>query len=172
VTEGLAPSEEVLWTGKPVRHPFFDISDVFMGPFSVLWLLGVLFWPPLAGTADPVGIVIRWVFIVFGVYVVLGRLIVRWLLLRGTTYTLTNRRLIVVAKVFGLSFRRSHPFRELPPPRVVERADGTGDVRFSGSTAWRRTGLLRWQRSSPNGPLVIRGIENPNRVDDLIMSVR
>jgi hypothetical protein len=169
VATELDPSERVLWSGKPVRWPFFDPSDLVVAPLSIL-AVPVLLWLGWA-TSDgsAFGTIWRWGVVAIGVYNVIGRPILRWLVLRGTTYTVTDRRVLVETRTFGLTLRSSHEMGKLPPLKIVERRDGTGDLRFSG---------YRWHRGplsveySTRGSLVLRAIEEPRRVADLIVLKR
>jgi hypothetical protein len=149
----------VVWTGKPVRYPVFDAGDFFLVPFSILWC-GLAFraaWP-----SDWVSPFV-WSFVAIGLYLLVGRLVVRRFELRSTRYTVTNKRLVVESRVLGIARVRSEFLRLMPPPVAVDRG-GHGDVRFGPLFKF---GAVRGSR-----PLVLRGIEEPRVVRDLIMAQR
>jgi hypothetical protein len=164
VTAELEPSERVLWTGKPVRPPLFEPFDLVVAPVTIL-TAGVLLWLSQATvSAGVIHTIWSWAVIVFAAYNVVGRPIVRWLTLRGTSYTVTDRRILHEIKVLGLTQRKGHYFRALPPPTVVERSGGRGDVRF-GKAGWQRESEGR-RRVPP--PLELRAIADPHAVARLV----
>ncbi len=148
-----------MWTGKPVRYPVFDAGDFFLVPFSILWC-SVVFrsvWPP-----DRVPLIV-WGFVAVGLYLLVGRLVVRQLVLRSTTYTVTNKRLVVESRVLGVTRVRSDFLRTMRPP-VADDHGGHGNVRFGPRF---EVGFVRGPRR-----LELRGIEDPRAVRDLIMAQR
>lgn len=171
MTADLAPSERVLWTGSPVRHPVFDSSDRLVVPAAIFGVAFMVFWMgTVVDTGAPAlflvagGLGLAWT-----VFLLLGRPTLRWLELRSTVYTVTNQRVLIEATVLGRPRSRSRYLRQLVPPTVVARARGIGDVRFE------EQGLLEMMRASrnralPPRPFELRAIENPARVRDLIMA--
>ncbi|MFC0115359.1 hypothetical protein [Kibdelosporangium aridum] len=129
----LFSGERVLWTGAPTRYPVFTRADVFMVPFSVLWCGFAIFWTVNAASTAPPFALFGMIFVVIGLYMVFGRLITRWLRLRGTTYTVTDRRVVVRSALFGRQQERSAYLDALPPP-VLAGTDTTGTITF-GTTS-------------------------------------
>jgi hypothetical protein len=132
----LFAGERVLWEGSPTRFPVFDRGDVFLVPFSLLWCGFAIFWTIGAiGSGDPVPFALFGLFfVVIGLHLVFGRLIARWLRLRGTTYTVTDRRVIVTSTAFGRRREKSAYLNTLPPPVLTRGTDTTGTITFGAST--------------------------------------
>ena len=161
----------MLWTGSPVRHPVFDSSDRLVLPGAIFGVVFMVFWiTTAAANGAPLfflafgGVGLAWT-----LYLLLGRPALRWLELRSTVYTVTNRRVLIDSKVLGRPRSRSQYLRQLSPPTVVDRARGIGDVRFEdpGLVATMR-GFRN--RPVPPRPFELRAIEDPRRVRDLIMA--
>ncbi|MFI9381749.1 hypothetical protein [Kutzneria sp. NPDC052558] len=173
MTADLAPSEQVLWTGSPVRRSVFDASDRLVLPGAALAVVFMVFWISTAvGSGAPV------FFVGFGVvgmawflYLLIGRPAVRWLELRATTYTVTNQRVLIESTVFGRRRAHSRYYRQLSPPTVFDRGGGIGDVRFEDPGVLDMMRASR-NRSIPPRPFELRAIEDPRRVRDLIMAQR
>lgn len=170
VTADLAPSERVLWTGSPVRHPVFDATDRFMIPVAILGVAFMIFW--LSGVigahAPGFFLVVGSIGLAWAVFLLLGRPVVRWLELRSTVYTVTDQRVLIESKVLGVPRSRGRYLRQLSPPTVVSRGGGLGDVRFDEPSMLE---LIRASRNRPfpPRPFELRAIEDPRRVRDLIM---
>jgi hypothetical protein len=164
VTAGLEPSEHVQWSGKPVRRPVFESYDLLAIPVTIV-AAGIMPWFSQTTTIPGVVRAIwTWGIVAVVAYNVVGRPIVRWLTLRGTTYTVTDRRILLEVKVLGLTHREAHYFRALPPPTVVDRVGGLGDVRF-GKASWKRVSE-GWRRVPPQ--LELRAIADPHAVARLV----
>src|SRR4051794_33396404 len=132
----LFAGERVLWDGTPTKFPVFDRGDVFLVPFSLLWCGFAIFWTIGAiGSGGPTPFAIFGLFfIMIGLYFVFGRLIARWMRLRGTTYTVTDRRVIVISTAFGRRREKSAYLNTLPPPVLTKGTDMTGTITFGTST--------------------------------------
>jgi hypothetical protein len=132
----LFSGERVLWEGAPTRFPVFDRGDVFLVPFSLLWCGFAIFWTVGAvgmGGPSPFAL-FGGVFVVIGLYFVFGRLITRWLKLRSTTYTVTDRRVIVTSTAFGRRRENSAYLKTLPPPTLSGGMDMAGTITFGNSS--------------------------------------
>jgi hypothetical protein len=171
VVADLSPSERVLWTGSPVRHPVFDSSDRLVVPGALVGVVFLVFWVSTATAAGA-----PFFFVGFGylglawvVFLLIGRPVLRWLELRTTVYTVTDQRVLIEAKVLGVARNRSRYLRQLSPPMVVARAGGVGDVRFDNETFLDMVRANR-NRPMPPRPFELRAIEGPERVRDLIMT--
>lgn len=132
----LFAGERVLWEGAPTKFPVFDSGDVLLVPFSLLWCGFAVFWTigaTGAGGATPFTL-FGLFFVALGLYFVFGRLIVRWLKLRGTAYTVTDRRIIVTSTAFGRRRENSAYLNTLPPPVLSRGVDMAGTITFGSST--------------------------------------
>ena len=91
----LSPGESILWQGRPQRFTPFTENDLFMIPFSLFWC-GTLFPGFLEDIKDGIGLFGLFFipFVLGGLYVLFGRLVVRWYLLRHTAYAITTRKIL------------------------------------------------------------------------------
>ncbi|MFC0437829.1 hypothetical protein [Kutzneria buriramensis] len=167
----LAPSERVLWTGSPVRHPVFDSSDRLVVPGAIFGVPFTVFWISTATNAGAPSFFVAfgYVFLAWTVFLLIGRPALRWLELRATVYTVTDQRVVIEAKVFGVARSRSRYLRQLSPPRVAARAGGLGDVRFDEPGFVDMVRANR-NRPMPQRPFELRAIDGAERVRDLIMA--
>jgi hypothetical protein len=95
---GLLPDEELLWSGEPDPSAHFTPMDWFFVPFSLLWAGFAVWWVISATRAGaPVFFVMFGsVFVLFSVYMVVGRFVVKAFVKRRTRYYVTSDRAIVV----------------------------------------------------------------------------
>jgi hypothetical protein len=93
----LRPGEQLLWCGRPDPSVIFVLADIFVIPFSIVWLGVALLWE--FGTQSigaPVAFRLAGVpFALIGVYMVVGRLVTRWFRKRRTIYGITGARVLV-----------------------------------------------------------------------------
>ncbi len=134
----LAPTETIIWRGRPSGGLLFKTSDIFVVPFTFLWAGFAWIWlalvlssaltepidapldqgrPPLYGMA--IFIIIGSVFSLVGLYISVGRFIADMMRRAGTRYYLTGRRAVIVANFFG----KSEAFMPLTPnlPVTIKR---------------------------------------------------
>jgi hypothetical protein len=123
----LYPGERVLWTGAPVKFPVLSRGDALLVPFSIVWCGFAIFWETLAAVsgAPPFFLVWGGTFVLLGLYFVFGRLIVRYLTLRGTRYVITDRRVIVCSTALGRRREQSSYLRSLGAHRRAGCARGS-----------------------------------------------
>jgi hypothetical protein len=175
----LVTGERLLWSGSPQRQPVFDAGDLVAVPLSLVWCAFAVFWEfGVVSSGAPIFMRIWGVpFIVFGVYMVVGRLVLRVWQLRSTTYAVTNRRVIETIRRPRLRVTEAY-LRNLPPPVMKTRDDGaTGSIAF-GSFPGVAESLAEMsfngRRRSARGPraIVLREIALPWQVRDIIASAQ
>ena len=172
----LLPGERVLWTGKPVRFPIFRAEDQYFVPFSMLWctLMGWVITEHLAGDTPLFLLVVLGIFALFGCWALFGRLFGRQLALRGTRYTVTNKRVVSVTTVLGFRREKSAFHRDLKRPRATNQREGIGTVLFGDQTFFEL--ILATPRGRghrvPKWPLELLYIDHPAQVRDLIAAAR
>ena len=123
----LSPGESILWQGRPQRFTPFTENDIFMIPFSLFWC-GTLFPRFLEDIKDGIGLFGLFFipFVLVGLYVLFGRLVVRWFLLRHTAYAITTRK-ILRRRNRKVEVLQGDP---MPPFRVKEHRNGLKSVLF------------------------------------------
>lgn len=156
----LLPDEQILWSGKsdPTAPP--GISDVLQSlvgllftAFAVFWTLmasGVLFIPRHShGQAGPPVFfpIIGVAFILVGLYRMLSPFTYRRWVRNGTTYAVTNRRIVVLST---RPWRKvtATMLKDIPTIDKYVRRNGTGTISFGVPSS-----MVFWggyQRSWPN----------------------
>lgn len=99
----LLPGEEILWQGRPAPGVMLRWADIYVIPFSIFWLGGVLsmlFVPGHNGVwFVPVpSTLILIPFIIFGLHITAGRFVLEYWQLRRTRYFITGRRIHILTK--------------------------------------------------------------------------
>src|SRR5258706_12502268 len=133
VETSLLPGERIVWDGRPLRHRVFRRTDVLLVPFSLLWCGFAVFWESGVLSSGAPFFSALWgaLFVLVGLYVVAGRLVVRVVSSRRTRYTITARRVRVHGGWSGGRLRTEY-LSSLPPPVITEEPDGSGSLAFGG----------------------------------------
>jgi hypothetical protein len=89
----LLPGERILWDGRPVRRRLFRRTDVLLVPISVLWCGFAVFCESgvLSDGAPFFFALLGAPFVLFGLYFVAGRFVVRVVSPQRTRYMITDR---------------------------------------------------------------------------------
>ena len=164
----LSPGESILWQGRPQRFTPFTENDIFMIPFSLFWC-GTLFPGFLEDIKDGIGLFGLFFipFVLAGLYVLFGRLVVRWFLLKHTAYAITTRKILrrrgkKVDLLQGYS---------MPPMQVKEHRDGLKSILFGQSSFFQTNGVNR--RSSFGEPgFALEFLSDAERALRAINSIR
>jgi hypothetical protein len=133
----LLSGERVVWEGKPYPGLVVRPIDVFLIPFSLLWGGFAVFWNATVWTTDSdlsfklFGLP----FLVAGLYVTVGRFLIDMWLRKATTYSVTNKRVLIARGASG-SKLKSVDIKRLPSLEFDERSDGSGTIRFGGAGGW------------------------------------
>jgi hypothetical protein len=167
----LQPGERLLWSDRPQRFSP-NVLDLFPFVIGLVWLgFGVLtFLMTVTGAGAP--IIIPFLFVGLGLTVTWGRIVLRLVALRSTTYLLTDRRVIVVS-TYPRQRELSEYLIRLEPPVVRPGPDGTGTIRV-GMTDALQLMAKSYRRGSPPGGGVIelRAIPDAAVVRDLIANAQ
>jgi hypothetical protein len=127
----LGPSEQLLWCGRPRQGVVFRAADTFMIPFSVMWGGFAIFWEASAlAMGAPLFFALWGVpFVLFGLYIMLGRFWVDARQRAATAYGVTSERVVIVSGVFVRGVK-SLSLDTLTDVSLTERARGGGTVAF------------------------------------------
>ncbi|GIF41513.1 hypothetical protein BC793_111126 [Actinoplanes xinjiangensis] len=171
----LLPGERVLWEGAPMRHRLFRRTDVLLLPFSVVWCGFAIVWLVRALRSDGAGLfpLFGVPFVIVGVYLVAGRFLVRALASRRTVYTVTDGRVVVRGGPTGARLTTAY-LRDLPPPVIAERPDGSGSLAFGGFpgigdvfTGGAKRGWRGWS-DEPSDTPILWEVPDVRRVRDCV----
>jgi hypothetical protein len=163
----LRPGEMVRWRGAPARGLRLSVRDIFLIPFSAIWFGFAIFWMVTAtiGTmasgsgATMVFPLFGVPFVVIGLYVFAGRFLVDAWVRGRTIYAVTDRRALVLRRVFSESLIATDLGGEV---RVTRSSGGRGDIEFGAASPWPRTlggSWAIWNPSLSNMPVFI-GIDD------------
>ncbi|WP_412471216.1 hypothetical protein [Halobacteriovorax sp. RT-2-4] len=139
IQDELMSGEEVLWQGQPDPSVIFTNQDWFLVPFSIFWAGFAFVWEgaallsfftqenkdfnlavfPLFGVP----------FVVVGFYILFGRFIMKRIIKSKTFYFVTNKRVIILKKLFGRSIVSSS-IDTIPTISKTIRNDGIGTLTF------------------------------------------
>jgi hypothetical protein len=134
-SDRLMTGERIAWTGEPARGLRLGPRDIFLIPFSVLWLGFVVFWISgvLGMGGDSFMALFGAVSFLVGFVTMVGRFFIDAWLRGGTFYCLTNQRLLILRRRPGVSLTAIGPAR-LSEAHLTERADGSGTIRVGPAT--------------------------------------
>jgi hypothetical protein len=172
----LSSDERIIWQGKPAQGFRLSPQDVFAVPFAIFWLLMVLtiFGSILTGGAthvDPMAFIILPVFILVGIYLLIGRFIVDRLARRRTNYYLTNQRALIETGLFR-SALISVSLLTLPEVRFRSGRRERGTIQFGSSSA--RFGMIpsSWPGARQFQPPTFEDIDDGQRVFQLAIAAQ
>jgi hypothetical protein len=165
--------ETVVWSGRPARGLLLTSRDWLLIPFSLIWCGFVIFWETTVLSLRRAPLFFKLfgaVFVLIGLYFVVGRFLLDASVRSGTQYALTNKRVLIArswpfAKFTALSLNR------LPETSLVEGANGRGTIHFGHSIPFYGFGYAyaRWTPSLDPTPAFL-GIENARSVFERIQS--
>ena len=91
----LGPGESILWQGRPQRFTPFTTYDIYVIPFSIFWC-GGLFRMLLSDFKEGFDItdLFSIPFVLAGLYLLFGRFILRWYLLKHSDYAITTQKIL------------------------------------------------------------------------------
>ncbi|MCR5799269.1 MAG: hypothetical protein K6G69_04265 [Lachnospiraceae bacterium] len=151
-----------MWTGKPEPGKLLSKEDAYLIPFSVVWAGFAIFWTIGAIVASgSAGVALYgMVFVAIGLYMSIGRLIVKAYKNSNTFYVITNQRIIINESNRIRSVERSH----LPDFSTELFPDGTGNIYFASGT--ETSGYSR--KPSDQTAFTLRHIKDVDSVSQLI----
>ena len=170
VQRDLLSGEHVVWQGRPAEGLVLRPSDVFLIPFSLLWLSFAVFWNANVWSSEaPIFFKLFGLpFLIIGVFMAVGRFWVDRANRRKLYYLVTNRR-IVILKSGGASASRSLDIKRLPIIELEEQPDGTGSIRFGASGGFLKgNNYGTWLPSFDAVPQFI-GVDKARAVYELIL---
>jgi hypothetical protein len=126
----LLRNEQVLWVGQPENNRIFAREDLFLIPFSLIWLSMTA---PVAiiaiSTGELFSILFCAPFVLIGLYLLFGRLIHRRYMKKRTYYAVTNQRVLILTNLFSRNLQ-SEFINKIPFINKTVRKDGTGTIQF------------------------------------------
>jgi uncharacterized membrane protein YdbT with pleckstrin-like domain len=167
----LQPDEKVLWSSKPVLTPFIFSGIAAISIIGIIWLIFAIFWMLSAlsmGAFFFPAALFGLPFILMGVCIILGPLLLELLRYRNTEYIITNQRIITQTGVIGIDTR----FVELNKIQEVYVTVGWLDKIYgTGSMVAVTAGYVPVGGPSPYGSLTrpaFKAVSRPYEVQKLL----
>lgn len=137
ISKELESDERLLWSGIPKQGLVLRSSDALLIPFSLLWGGFAVVWETGVLNSQAPGFFALWgiPFVLFGLYLIVGRFFVDARQRAATAYGVTNKRVLIVSGLFTRSVK-SLALRTLTDMTLSERSDGSGTISFGSSPAW------------------------------------
>lgn len=168
----MGQSETLLWAGRPRQGIMLKGSDVVMLPFSLLWGGFAIFWVYSAHSqgAPLFFLLFGGVFVLIGLYMIVGRFVYDSWVRSGTYYGLSNQRVLIL-KTVPTTRTRSLNLKGLAEISLMETADGRGTVSFGSTNPFHAMMGMQWPGMGEPTP-AFEGIENARDVHDQITSAQ
>lgn len=171
----LAPGERIIWQGQPKQGFRLAPQDAFAVPFAAFWLFAVLMIFLLTFTGemkevDPLAYVIMPIFLIIGLYMLVGRFLVDRAARGRTFYYLTTERAFIAAGLWR-PYRRSVNLAAAPEIRFHGRRSGRGTVQFGSPSMF---GMMppSWPGANQFLPPAFDDIEDAERVYNLALNTQ
>jgi hypothetical protein len=165
----LLPGERMIWSGRPGQGIVLVGRDAFLIPFSLIWCGFAIFWEATVLHTNAPGFFALWgiPFVAVGLYFVVGRFLVDAWVRRGTSYGLTDRR-VLISKPAPFGSFTAISLNQLPNAQISESASGRGTIRFGQSAPiWGGRGFASWSPALDPTPQFI-AIDDARSVFDLM----
>ncbi len=170
----LLDGENILWTSQPSASPLnlFTSQDIYLIPFSVLWLGFALFWEASVLTSNGPFFFKLWgiPFVLIGLHNLIGRFIHKYWKKRHTYYAVTNLRLLILYKSLTQNPQVIH-LDSIPGLNKTTGLTGLGTLTFgfASTKSKRRRGFTWYLDEEEPG---FYGIANVDEVFALINEQR
>ena len=168
----LLPGERVRWSGRPKPGLLFTGEDAFIIPFSLVWCMVPIGALGLAGfgwvkITDILSLVMAWVFIAFGLYMLAGRFVVDAWVRGRTDYAVTDLR-VLISRGGPFSKFTAISLKQLALVEIKERSDGRGNIRFGPTIRWVNGEYVMHLSPALDPTPQFLAIEKPREVFDLL----
>ena len=175
MTIDFATKEHIIWQGQPKQGFRLAPQDAFAVPFAVFWLFAVLLILFLSFTGkmndvDPIAYVMLPVFLIFGLYMLVGRFLVDRLARRRTFFYLTTERALIESGLWRPN-RRSVYLSAAAEIQFRGGRNGRGTVQFGSPNMF---GSLppSWPGANQFLPPAFNDIEDAERVYNLALKAQ
>lgn len=167
-------SERLLWSGRPVQGLKLQGSDLYTIPFSLLWAGFAVFWTASVYRSGAPGFFVLWgaVFVMIGLYLVVGRFFYDAWRRARTYYGLSNKRVLIVHKS-GSKRITSLNLASLDEINFTEGSSGGGSLQFGRDSFYGSKMLgTSWPGTSRHMAPRFELADDARRVYDLILRAK
>jgi hypothetical protein len=169
----LNSDEKLLWSGKPKTGIVFRSYDIFLIPFSLVWS-GSAFQSShsVRSSFDFFPFIL---FILVGIYLVIGRFFVDAIKRANTIYGITSKKIIIQTQIFGKETKLLD-LKTITKITLSENKNGIGTIKLNplDSSDYTRP-HIRFTGSRSYGlnqPPSLEFIQNVKEVYDLILKLQ
>jgi hypothetical protein len=167
-------SEKLLWSGRPVQGLKLQRSDLYTVPFSLLWAGFAVFWTASVyrSGAPPFFALFGALFVLIGLYLVVGRFFYDAWQRARTYYGLSNKRVLIVHKS-GNRRITSLALASLDEINFTESTGGGGSLQFGRDSLYGSKMLgTSWPGTSRHMAPRFELADDARRVYDLILRAK
>jgi hypothetical protein len=165
--------EQTLWAGRPTAAPWwFGLSDLNVSAFGLVFLAFAGLLCALFATYSPGALIFAVPFAVAGGgYPSIGRVLLRRLRIRRSTYVVTDRRIIATWQLAREPVVVQAPLGDLLPPELRDRSLILRPAATPQGTRGRGWDRATWPTTTTGPPSLI-GLDNPGPVKDVICAAQ
>ena len=171
----LGSDETLIWRGQPTQGLRFSPQDIFAVPFAALWLLLVIvmfgFVLTDAQDVDPFAYLMLPVFVVIGLYMLVGRFAVDIVARRRTHYMLTDQRAVIESGLFT-AHRASVNLAAAAAIQLQGGRKGRGSVKFGATNVFYAMIPPSWPGAAAFLPPTFHDIADAERVYNLAVKAQ
>lgn len=167
----LERDEQIHWTGQPRQGIILRTMDIFMIPFSLVWLGFAIFWMLMAARSSTLFALFGIPFVVVGAFFTVGRFILDAKYRKNTIYGITDDRIIIKTGL-NKGMVRTLDLHSLTNIEFTEDADGSGTIDLGPKNPFGQgiSGLNWMPGAKTHSQLEL--IPNVRSVFNLIMELR
>ncbi|HTD97906.1 MAG TPA: PH domain-containing protein [Mucilaginibacter sp.] len=130
----LIENEKLVWTGRPHGGIVLRATDIFLIPFSLIWV-GFLLFALVgfgSGAMPPIMLLFFLPFIIAGSYITVGRFFLDSKIRANTGYGITDNRVIIRSGIFSKKVK-SLNIKTMSDISISEKPDGSGTITLGPS---------------------------------------
>lgn len=134
ILQELDENEEVLWSGQPNPNVYFAKGDLFLVPFTLLWC-GFAFvgtYNALVRGTLSLFAIMPVFFCIIGLYITVGRFIVKKIRKMRTGYVITNKRAFEIIVTRNRKTKEIY-FSQMPGLNSTVNRKKRGSITFSNA---------------------------------------
>lgn len=141
ILKHVLPNEKLIWTGTPKQGIVFRTPDLYIIPFSLFWCYFVYLWFSNSNVINNQPIEIDYLLmgiphLLIGIHLLFGRFLYDSYRRKNTLYGLTDKRAIIVTKVFHTK-TNSIQIDKRSNISITEQKNDMGTIHFEKLKFWQ-----------------------------------
>ncbi|EHQ25650.1 PH domain-containing protein [Mucilaginibacter paludis] len=165
----LIGNEKLVWAGRPKKGIVFRAIDIFIIPFSAIWLGGFIWMTTSSNDFNSMPFRLFQIpFYAAGLFMLFGRFIWDSMMRANTVYGLTENRVIIKSGIFSTK-TQSYYIKSIPQINIREKSEGRGTIELNKGGFLSGVGMRgNWEPPIPQLEL----IENARDVYNTILKLQ